>query len=87
MKDKTVQNDHLYIRKYEFESLIEFWENLNPELTLMQEPRKNLLDLGIQTIRVDSVNAETQADRLHLSTNYLGLINNTIHELNKLIEV
>lgn len=85
-KDKKNPDDYKYIRRYEFDSLFEFWESINPELALLHEPRKNMNNFGIQTIIVNSVNAETQVEKNHSDAPYLTLINSTIHQINRLIE-
>lgn len=49
VKDKNDPNDQSYIRLHEFQSLIQFWESYNPELTIQDAPRKNMNDEGVQT--------------------------------------
>ena len=46
----TTEQDFMMLRRYEFERLIEYWEQINPELTLLAEKRTSMLDEGTQTI-------------------------------------
>jgi len=49
-----------YVRRFEFERLIEFWEELNPELTLLSERRKNMLEKSCQTLERSYAHSEIQ---------------------------
>ena len=62
-RDKSNPDDFKYIRRYEFEQLIEFWESRNPELTFLHEARKNHIDFGVQTTVINSSNQETQMEK------------------------
>ena len=51
---------------------------MNPELTLMHEPRKNLNEIGVQTTIINCVNVEVQAGKGQQES-YLQFVNKTIH--------
>lgn len=44
-----------------------------------------MIDSAIQTIQINSSNAEVQTDR-EISRNYVSIINRSMHEINNLIE-
>lgn len=52
-----------YIRRFEFERLIEFWEGENEELILLSERRKNHIDQQTQTEEGDTRHQAVQTDR------------------------
>lgn len=83
-KDKNDPNDEAYVRLHELEALIEFWEIVNPELTLQEMAKKNMVDAGFQTNQVNSISIEIQTDR-EINKSYVGLINKSMHEINYLI--
>jgi hypothetical protein len=56
-------NDIDYIRRYEFEKLIEFWEIENPQLILLSQRRKNHREAEIQTVLINIEESEVQTEK------------------------
>ena len=87
MKDKTKKDDEKYIRRYEFEKLVEFWELINPELELLSELRKNIVESGVQTQKAKGNDRETQTHyEKNVNLNCLEVINRTLRDLNIISE-
>ncbi len=75
-------SDCEYVRRFEFDRLIEFWEQENTELILLPEKRKNHLDKATQTLGGNGVDRAVQAESRVFS---LGeIINEALSCLNKL---
>ena len=66
--------------------MIEFWELVNPELTIQESPRKNMIDASIQTILVNSSSVEVQTVKEN-SKGLINILNRSLHEMNNLIEI
>ena len=78
----TSQKDHEYVRRIQFERLIQFWEEVNPELTLLSEQRINKFTTEVQTTLINSEEKDVQTQRQQ--DNLMNFINGSLQKLNRM---